>query len=48
MNEYVHLSVSNNLLQPTFARVPWSSVERVQGFVLSVCLVASVRADKGG
>jgi len=40
--------MANNLLQPTFARVPFSSVVRVQRAVLSVRVVASVRAGKGG
>ncbi len=36
------------LLQPTFARVPLLSWLPVQRFMLSVKLVARVRADKGG
>jgi hypothetical protein len=36
------------LLQPTFARVPLSSLVPVQRFMLSVRWVASVKAGKGG
>lgn len=36
------------LLQPTFARAPLSGYLPIQRFVLSMRLVASIRAVKGG